>query len=222
MTPDVDFIASCGFGIDGRTAAPIVERNYRASEGSLSIPASAFARLFIDHSPDTYFVDSEHISSFPVNLFWRVGRNAMVVHATHYHPICIRPSGLALPFEITIDPVDGRFLDKRLFDKHRVHYVRDTSISGLTLEANSEPDGTPRESRRMAIEGVGFWLWPFMGQWRAIAFESPIKILDGPAPPAWVDVVERARETATAIIKAAEAHEEDNRRRKSWATTGSF
>lgn len=216
MAKNIDVIAFCGFNLTEKTARPVIEQNFRDQTGSLSIPPQAFAKLFADHMPEQYFVDSPNFSSFPINLCWRVGPNALLVHATHYHAICIRPAALALPFELTIDPVDSRFLDRRIFDKDRIHFVQDLSITAFNLDGGAEADAKTEQPGRMSVPAVGRWLWQVWGPWRASAFGSQIAIVDGPLPAGWHEMRKQAQDTADQISRVAEDLEEGNRRRKHW------
>lgn len=216
MAGEIDVVCFWGFRLTGRQARESVEQGFRAPDGSISISPQSLARLFVKYAPDAYDVASANFSSFPENLYWRVGRNALLVHASHYHPICIRPSSLVFPLELTTDPVDSRFLDKHFFQKERLHFVRDLSIGSVNLEDESTVDSQPHETRTMLPRDVGQWLWQVWGPWRAANFESPICISDGPLPPEWEIVRDQARRTTMEIMSIAMSFEEGNRRRKSW------
>lgn len=219
MRQDADIVAYWNFDLEGAAAQQIIEDSFRKEHGRLVIPVEAFPRLLIEHMSrkyEEYFVDSQHFSSFPLHLFWRVGPNAILVHATHYHPLCIRPSALSPPFELTIDPIDSRFLDKRFADESRVHFVRDLSIASFTLEDEASQDPGFEGLRTMSVRDVGLWLWGFWGRWRATTFLSPICVADGELPPEWEITRGQAGAVTSAIVREAERLEEGSRRYKSW------
>lgn len=220
MLGDVDIISFWGFRIVSREAREGVERDFRAEDGSLAIPARSLARLFVDYAPDAYCVNSKSFSSFPENLYWRVGSEALLVHASHYHPICIRPSALSLPLALTIDPVDSRFLDKHFSRKERLHFIRDLSMASVNLEDEAVASVQQPEPRTMSPREVGRWLWQVWSPWRATNFEAPICISTGPLPPEWATVRRQAQETTREIIEVASEFEDGNRRRKSWRVRG--
>jgi hypothetical protein len=215
-----DVVAYWNFNIEGAAARRVIEDRFRDNRGRLVIPVEAFPQLFFDHMSanyEDYFVDSRHFSSYPVYLLWRAGPKAVVVHATHYHPLCIRPSALAPPFELTIDPVDSRFLDKRFADKSRVHFVRDMSIASFTLDEDGAQATATRETRAMSVRDIGLWLWGYWGPWRATTFLAPVCVVAGETPPGWEETRKQAGATAAAIVAEAEGRERGNRFYKSWA-----
>lgn len=216
MAKNIDVVAIHGIRISAHLARPIIEQCFRGIDGSIAIPPREFARLLIDFTADAYFVDSRNFSSFPEFLCWHAGQNAMIIHGTHYTPICVRPNALAPPFELTIDPVDSRFLNRRLFDKNRIVFVRDVSIACLSLEEVSGFENKPENQKVMTPDGIGTWLWQVWSPWRAMQFASPLCVTDGALPPEWEAVRVRASATAAAIIRVAEDLEEGNRCRKSW------
>lgn len=211
-----DVVGFNGFRVNAEFARPTIDRTFRDGRGRVGIPAKKFAELFIGHIPEAYFVDSPNFTSFPEIVCWRAGPQAVIVHATHYHPICIRPSALSLPLELSIDPVDSRFLDRRFSDRSRLHLVRDMSIVCLALEEVAGFDHTRAEPRAMSVQELGRWLWQVWGPWRATKFELPLCISAGPLPPQWDTVREEAQATVAQVIKVAEALEEGNRERKTW------
>lgn len=215
MTKDVDIVSFWGYRLHGKESREIVD-SFRRADGSLSVPANAVARLFIDHAPDAYLVDSKNFTSVPENLCWRVGNDALLVHASHYHPIGIRPSALKLPLELTIDPIDSRFLDKQSFDPNRHHFIRDLSLASINLEDGEEDGGSPRESRTMSVRDVGRWLWQVWAPWRERNLKAPILISPGPPSPETEAVRSEAQATVDAIIQTVSALEEGNRPRKTW------
>jgi hypothetical protein len=212
-----DVVAFNGFRVDAAVARATIDDGFRDSSGRVAIPASALARLFIDHMPETYFADSESFTLFPEIVCWRAGRDAVLVHSTHYHPICIRPSALSLPLELSIDPVDSRFFDKRFSDKDRFHLVQDMSVACGSLEESAGFDNKPPDQRPMSVQDIGRWLWQVWGPWRALQFRAPMWISPASLPPEHAEVQQRAHATVAEIIKVSEDLEEGNRGRKSWA-----
>jgi hypothetical protein len=211
-----DVVGFNGFRVDAAVAHSTIARRFRDERGRIAMPASEFTELFIQHIPDAYFADSPYFTSFPEIVCWRAGPSAVVVHATHYHPICIRPSALALPLELSIDPVDSRFLDRRFFDRDRIHFVRDMSLACMALEEIQGFEHKSQEPRTLTPEELGRWLWQLWGPWRAAKVRLPICVTAGPLPPNWQQVLQDSQSIIAKAIAMAEALEEENRGRKSW------
>ena len=97
------------------------------------------ARILVEHLPEYNFADPSELPRMRLRICWRVGADGILVHGNHYHPICLRPKAFAHPLQLTIDPIDSRFIDRSSLEMDRIHLVQDASIVGLSLE-----DSLPR------------------------------------------------------------------------------
>ena len=120
--------------IDDEALRPALDRSCRRDDGVLQISSDDCARILAEHLPEYNFADAGDLPRMRLRICWRVGADGILVHGNHYHPICLRPRAFAHPLQLTIDPIDSRFIDRSSLELDRIHLVQDASIVGLSLE----------------------------------------------------------------------------------------
>lgn len=210
----IDVIAMVPYSIEKTTGEPKIER-HRDADGRLIISADEFSDLVIEHVTPEYFIDSDQFSSFPVNLCWRSG-SELVVHATHYHAICVRPSNLVGPFELTIDPVDSRFLDKHLTHLRHIHFVRDAGIAALGVGEPEPQHASAAGQNYFSQKEMARWLWQVWGPWRQAMFEVPICFHRDQSIDSNSRLVGEAKQIARNILDETSKLELSNQKLNSW------
>ena len=128
-----------------------------------------------EHIPEYNFVDASDLPRTRLRICWRVGADGILVHGNHYHPICLRPKAFAHPLQLTIDPIDSRFIDRSSLEMDRIHLVQDASIVGLSLEDDSLPEQLEHGGGSLPIVDVAFWLWGYWGRFRGTFFRAPLR-----------------------------------------------
>jgi hypothetical protein len=200
----------------GEEVRQILEKSHRHDDGAIRISASQTAELYVRHMPASCFVHSEHFTSMPIYLCWKVGGTGVLTYSTHYHPTCIRASASAHPYEITIDPVDSRFMDRAGFPSNRLHYIQDTSISVFAVEADPLMGHDGNSSNFMAPRDVGLWLSGLWGDMRATYLRIPLRFSAKPPSDEWHKAETQALVVVEEILSTAMALESRNAPRKSW------
>ena len=126
----------------------------------LQISSDDCARILAEHLPEYNFVGPGDLPRMRLRICWRVGADGILIHGNHYHPICLRPSAFAHPLQLTIDPIDSRFIDRSSLEMDRIHLVQDASIVGLSLE-DSLPEqlehgrwASPHRRCRLLVMGI--------------------------------------------------------------------
>jgi len=200
----------------GEEAREILERSHRHEEGSIRISASQTAELYVRHMLTNFFVHSEHFASMPIYICWEVGSTGVLVHSTHYHPTCIRAAASSSPYEITIDPVDSRFMDRAGFPSDRLHYIQDSSVSVFAFEADPLMGHDRNSSNLMVPRDVGLWLSGLWGDLRPTYLRFPIRFSVGDPSDEWQKVETDALLVVEEILSTAMELESRNIPHKSW------
>ena len=149
--------------IDGEVLRPALDQNCRRDDGVLQISSDDCARILAEHLPEYNFVGPGDLPRMRLRICWRVGADGILIHGNHYHPICLRPRAFAHPLQLTIDPIDSRFIDRSSLEMDRIHLVQDASIVGLSLE-DSLPEQLEHGGGPLPIADVAFWLWGYWGR----------------------------------------------------------
>lgn len=215
MKSGTDVVLVTGIRL-GEEVRGVLEKSHRQEDGTLRISASQTAELYIQHMPGDFFVHSEHFASMPIYLCWKVGSTGVLVHSTHYHPTCIRAAASSHPYEITIDPVDSRFMDRAGFPSNRLHYIQDSSISVFGVEV--EPlMGHDRNSSNLMVPGdVGLWLSGLWGDLRATYLRLPIRFSVKSHSNEWDRAETEALVVVEKILSTAMDFERRNAPYKTW------
>lgn len=105
--------------------------------------------------PDEFFIDSEKFAEFPLLIAWRSG-DGIVVRANHMMPGAIRCGALNGPVDMSIDPLDGRFLMTALDD---IDSIRMVSGPEMTLiDVSDDPLIENKFPGPFDVERVARWL----------------------------------------------------------------
>lgn len=201
--------------MDGTVLRPLLERNFRGDDGVLRISSDSWSRILVQHMPEYNFVDSNELPQIRLRICWRVGNEGILVHGNHYHPICLRPTAFAHPLQLTIDPIDSRFIDRSSLEMDRIHLVQDASIVGVSLEDDAAPEQLERGGP-LPIADVAFWLWGYWGRLRGAFFRSPLRFGAATSREEWVRVEAAASAVVNAIVDHAARLEESHKARGSW------
>jgi hypothetical protein len=202
--------------MDGETLRSLLDHSFRRDDGALEISSDDCARILAAHIPEYNFVDSSELPRTRLRICWRVGADGLLVHGNHYHPICLRPTAVAHPLQLTIDPIDSRFIDRSSLEMDRIHLVQDASIVGLSLEDDSLPEQLEHGGGGLPIAGVAFWLWGYWGRLRGTFFRLPLRFGPKTSREEWARVETAASAVVDAIVDQAAQFEENHRKRKSW------
>ena len=159
--------------MDGEVLRAVLDRRFRRDDGALQISSDDCARILVEHLPEYNFVDAGELPRTRLRICWRVGADGILIHGNHYHPICLRPKAFAHPLQLTIDPIDSRFIDRSSLEMDRIHLVQDASIVGLSLEDDALPEqlehgGTVTSNHRCRLLVVGI-LGPAPGDVLSVA-----------------------------------------------------
>jgi tetratricopeptide (TPR) repeat protein len=139
----VKAVACCGFRLYVGDILPNIDRDFRAPDGTVSIPSDGIMRLVMDHLDDTWFVDSNRFAVSPFFLIWRVGKEGLFVRATHFQPYGLRARYLNKPLWATIDPVDAQFMHRHFDDTDDIVLIQDKEM--CLLDAGVAPILDPYE-----------------------------------------------------------------------------
>ncbi len=199
----------------GDEVQPMIE-TFRTEDGLLAIPSPEVSRLYVEHIPDGYFAESDCFALMPIMLCWRVGDTGVLIHSNHYHPVCIRAAATEHPYELTIDPVDSRFMERAGFSCERVHLVLDDEIAGFGVESEPVIGQGDAQPNRMVARDVGLWLWGVWGELRPWYFRSQLRYSTTEIGGEWRPVEGRALAEVDEALATARAYDLTNRRYRSW------
>lgn len=148
--PSLKAVACSGFRLHVDDILPVIDREYRAKDGTISLPAREIVRLLMDHLDDAWFVDSKRFAVSPFFLCWRLGKEGLLVRATHFQPYAIRARYLKGPLSPSIDPVDAQFMYRNFDNLEGIDLVQDTEM--CVLDAGMAPNLDPH-----AIQGSRYF-----------------------------------------------------------------
>jgi hypothetical protein len=202
--------------MDGEVLRSLLDRSFRRDNGALQISSDDCARILAEHLPEYNFVDAGDLPRTRLRICWRVGVDGILVHGNHYHPIGLRPKAFTHPLQLTIDPIDSRFIDRSSLEMDRIHLVQDASIVGLSLEDDSLPEQLEHGGEPLQITDVAFWLWGYWGRLRGAFFRSPLRFGSATSGEEWERVEVAASAVVDAIVDQAAQFDESHRAKKSW------
>jgi hypothetical protein len=202
--------------MDGEVLRRVLDRTFRRDDGALQISSDDCARILVEHLPEYNFVDAGQLPRTRLRISWRVGSDGILIHGNHYHPIGLRPKAFAHPLQLTIDPIDSRFIDRSSLEMDRIHLVQDASIVGLSLEDDALPEQLEHGGGPLQIADVAFWLWGYWGRLRGAFFRSPLRFGSTASGEEWARVETAASTVIDAIVDQVAQFEEAHRARKSW------
>ena len=202
--------------LPGKIVRPIIDRDHRGADGVLAIPSEACSRLLVAHLPEANFADTRLFADPPLRIAWRVGEDGLLIHGNHYHPYCLRPSALAHPLQLSIDPIDSRFIDRTSLGIDRIDLVRDDSIVSMAVDDDPILEPSSNSMGELSVQKFALWLWGYWGRLRGDLFRSPIRFGSVARHEEWREVETAAASVIDAIVSEAESRERPNRARKSW------
>ena len=202
--------------MDGEVLRSSLDRSFRQGDGALRISSTDCTRILAEHIPEYNFTDPNDLPRTRLRICWRVGTDGILVHGNHYHPICLRPKAFAHPLQLTIDPIDSRFIDRSSLEMDRIHLVQDASIVGLSLEDDSLPEQLEHGGGSLPIAEVAFWLWGYWGRLRGAFFRAPLRFGPVTSGEEWTRVEAAASAVVDAIVEQAARFEESHQAQKSW------
>jgi hypothetical protein len=199
----------------GKVLRGLIEE-LRGIDGTLQIPADLCSRLVVEHIPEGNLADTTCSIHPPLRIAWRVGKDGLLVHGNHYHPLCLRPSSFAHPLGLSIDPVDSRFIDRTSLQMDRIHLVQDASIACLSIDDDPILEPSENSMGSISVPAFALWLWGYWGRLRGQFFRIPLRFGNVTQSGEW----ERTERAAAAIVEAIvdrSAELDANRRAgKSW------
>jgi hypothetical protein len=202
--------------MDGKVLRDVLDRRFRRADGALQISSEDCARILVEHLPDYNFVDAGELPRTRLRICWRVGANGILIHGNHYHPICLRPKAFVHPLQLTIDPIDSRFIDRSSLEMDRIDLVQDASIVGLSLEDDALPEQLEHGGNSLQMTDVAFWLWGYWGRLRGTFFRSPLRFGSATSGAEWARAEAAASAVVNSIVNQAAQWEESHQARKSW------
>jgi hypothetical protein len=202
--------------MDGEVLRSLLDHTFRRDDGALQISSDDCARILVEHLPEYNFADAGQLPRTRLRICWRVGADGILIHGNHYHPIGLRPKAFAHPLQLTIDPIDSRFIDRSSLEMDRIHLVQDASIVGLSLEDDSLPEQLEHGGQALQITDVAFWLWGYWGRLRGAFFRSPLRFGAATSGEEWARVETAASTVVDAIVDQAARFEASHQARKSW------
>jgi hypothetical protein len=202
--------------MDGKVLRDVLDRRFRRADGALQISSEDCARILVEHLPDYNFVDAGQLPRTRLRLCWRVGADGILIHGNHYHPICLRPKAFAHPLQLTIDPIDSRFIDRSSLEMDRIHLVQDASIVGLSLEDDALPEQLEHGGTSLQIADIAFWLWGYWGRLRGTFFRSPLRFGSATSATEWARAEAAASAVVDSIVNQAAQWEESHQAGRSW------
>jgi hypothetical protein len=202
--------------LPGKVVRPILDQELRTPDGSLVLSSDTYARLVVSHLPEANFVDTAQCLDPPLRIAWRVGKDGVLVHANHYHPLCLRPAALDRPLRLSIDPIDSRFLDRNSLEIDRIHLVQDSGIAGLSIDDDPILEASENSIGPVSVPAFALWLWGYWGRLRGPLFRTPIRFGVAMRQEEWQPVEAAAATLVDAIVARADQLENGNRARRSW------
>lgn len=213
---EVDAVLVHAIQMHGSVLRSILDQKFRSSDGVLKIPSDACAKLVVEQIPEENLAGADRHFDPPLRIAWRVGEAGLLVHGNHYHPVCLRPTAFAHPLQLSIDPVDSRFIDRTSLQTNRIHLVQDAGI--ICLSIDDDPILEPSENNlgSLSVAAFAFWLVGYWGRLRAALFRSPIRLGLGQPEREWERAEARAATVVDAIVTQAAQLDGHNRTGTSW------
>ncbi len=201
--------------LDGAALRSALDGTCRRADGSIEITPEDCTTIVLRHMPGYNFATAGNLPQIPLRICWRVGAEGLLIHGNHYHPIGLRPKAFEHPLELTIDPIDSRFVDRSSLDMDRIHLVQDSSIVGLSLEDGPLPEQLVQGTGSLSIDDAAFWLWGYWGRLRGTFFRLPLRF--GTASrQEWARGEADASAVVEAIVGRAAKFEEGRQARGTW------
>jgi tetratricopeptide (TPR) repeat protein len=217
---DPGVLAVPGYRLEAAKILPEVDRRFRNKNQILHIPSPDFAGLLYDFMPKACFTNARNFTRFPLFLCWRVDGEGLLVHANHYMPCIIRGRYLKGPVELSIDPLDGRFLERNLSDLSKIHVVTNSDLCLFDAADNPLVEVLADDKNPFRVENVALWLWCYWDGLRRRYFEAEIRHEIAAPSPRWGNVEEEARKVVDQIIQSTATMEKRNERRTTWRIEG--
>ena len=202
--------------MDGTVLRSLLDNAFRRSDGVIQISSESCVKVLLEHLPQYNFAGAGNLPQIPLRVCWRVGAQGILVHGNHYHPFCLRPKEFAHPMQLTVDPIDSRFIDRSSLDIDRIHLVQDESVVGLSMEDGPLPEQFARRAEPLAVGDAAFWLWGYWGRLRGLFFRTPLRLGAGTPGEEWAQAEVEASAIVDAIVDRAARFEERRRARGSW------
>ena len=216
MAEGSDAVLVHTFAMDGKALRPVLDRTFRREDGALAMPSDDCASLLMDHVHQRNFAGPAYALDQPIKILWRVGEKGILVHANHYHPICLRPNAFEHSLTLTVDPVDSRFMYRSSLQLDRIHLVQDASIVGFSVDDDPLLDASAGASGTHSTYDLALWLWGYWGRFRAALFRSPLRFGEGASTADWERMEKEASAMIDAIVGRAEQLEEARLAGGSW------
>ena len=202
--------------MDGAVLRSVLDDGFRHSDGVIQISPENSAKILSEHLPQYNLAAAGNLPQIPLRVCWRVGAHGILVHGNHYHPFCLRPKAFAHPLQLTVDPIDSRFIDRSSLDMDQIHLVQDESVVGLSMEDGPLPEQFAGRAEPLSIAEAAFWLWGYWGRLRGAFFKTPVRLGAGTSREEWAQAEVEASATVDAIVERAARLEERRRAGGSW------
>ena len=202
--------------MDGAVLRSVLDDKFRHGDGVIQIPSESCVKILSAHLPPYNLAGAGNLPQIPLRVCWRVGAYGILVHGNHYHPFCLRPKAFAHPLQLTVDPIDSRFIDRSSLDMDQIHLVQDESVVGLSMEDGPLPEQFARRAEPLSIAEAAFWLWGYWGRLRGVFFRTPLRLGRGISREEWAQAEKEAAAVVDAIVEQAAGFEERRRARGSW------
>ena len=126
----------------------------------------------------------------------------MIAHVNHYHPWVIQGRALKGPVQLSLDPIDGHFLNRCLADPDRIAFAPNAMMA---LDLGDNPLCLPTRNNHFHPLKVAQWLRPFLTRIHEKYFCHTLsyKLHEGMDSPEWIDAQHRATSTVKEIVTIA-------------------
>ena len=179
-----------------------INARYRKPSGTLDISPPEMVRLLINHLPEPNFVHAEQFSAYPIYLCWQVKGEGIIAHVNHYHPWVVRGDGLAGPVQLSLDPIDGNFLNRCLANQQAIAFAPQAMLS---FDLGTNPLCLPADNNRFSVRKVAQWVRPFLSPVHEHYFQNSLFYRSGSPEPSqdWRRTADQARTVVKEIIAHA-------------------
>jgi hypothetical protein len=216
LAGEVDAVLINCLPIEGKDIRPMLDQTFRRPDGALELSSASCTKLVVDHLPAYNFIEPSGLLNVPLRACWRVGNDGVLIHGNHYHPIGLRPAKFAHPLQLSIDPIDSRFIDRTSLEMDRIHLVQDASIVGMSVEEGPLPEQLELKEGALSAADAAFWLWGYWGRLRGTFFRMPLRFGSMTARDEWRRVERAASAVVDGIVRQAAELEAKHRKQKSW------